>query len=94
MGSTANIDTGIVNSKWHTFCASRFFIFTLAAQVYNSVIYWIVHCKIGKVNTLNLYFKLFLSFLLLVQLIISIKYGVYEIEIDETGVDSVIGKIL
>lgn len=79
MGSTANIDTGKHNSKWHTFCASRFFILTLIAQIYNTVIYSIVHSKTGKINKINLYFKYFLAFLLILQLLISIKYGVYEI---------------
>lgn len=42
MGSTANIDTGKSNGKWHGFCASNFFIFTILAQIYNTVIFWIV----------------------------------------------------
>jgi hypothetical protein len=42
MGSTANIDTGKVNGKWHNFCASNFFVFTILAQIYNTVIFWIV----------------------------------------------------
>jgi hypothetical protein len=72
MGSTANIDTGKRNGKWHTFCASKFFIFTLVAQLYNTVIYCIVHKKIGVVSIANLYFKLVILVLLLVQLAISI----------------------
>ena len=49
MGSTANLDTGRTHPKWHTFCASKFFIFTLLALIYNTVLYSIVHSKIGKV---------------------------------------------
>ena len=75
MGSTANIDTGKRNGKWHTFCASRFFILTLVALIYNTVIYCIVHSKVGKVNVPNLYFKLGLVAAMLLQLYISLQYG-------------------
>lgn len=82
MGSTANIDTGKRNGKWHTFCASKFFLLTLVALLYNTVLYWIVHSKIGKVNVSNLYFKLALVGALLLQLYISINYGL-QMEAEE-----------
>ena len=95
MGSTANIDTGRTHPKWHTFCASKFFIFTVLAQIYNTVIYCIVKRKIGKVSLNNIYFKLILLGLLILQLGISIYYGV-DIEEESVGseFESVIGKIL
>jgi hypothetical protein len=80
MGSTANIDTGKRNGKWHTFCASKFFIFTLVALLYNTVIYSIVHFKIGKVSTKNLYFKIALAAAMVLQLYISIHYGEFDSE--------------
>ena len=43
MGNTATIDTGKINTKWHTTCATTFFIFTLVAQVYNTIIYWLIY---------------------------------------------------
>lgn len=80
MGSTANIDTGKTHPKWHTFCASKFFIFTLIAQMYNTVVYMLVRSKIGKISQANNLFKIVLLSLLVLQLLISIKYGVYEVE--------------
>ena len=66
MGSTANIDTGKHNSEWHTWCASHFFILTLIAQIYNTVIFcnlYFIHKAVSKTLT---YLKLFQAFLLLV----------------------------
>jgi hypothetical protein len=79
MGSTANLDTGKRNGKWHTFCASKFFLFTLVALLYNTVLYCIVHSKIRKVSLPNLYFKLALVAALLIQLYISLEYGLTEV---------------
>jgi len=75
MGSTANIDTGIGNGDWHVACASNFFIFTLVAQLYNTIICWIVYSEIKTISKINLYFKSVLIALLVVQLIISSTKG-------------------
>ena len=80
MGSTANIDTGKGNGKWHTFCASNFFIFTILAQIYNTVIFWIVSEKIQTVSKNNLYLKFFVLGLLIIQLLVSLKSGIYAKE--------------
>jgi hypothetical protein len=85
MGSTANIDTGKSNGKWHTFCASNFFVFTILAQIYNTVIFWIVSQKIQAVNKNNLYLKLFVLALLAIQLIIALQDGMYAKE--DFGID-------
>ena len=77
MGSTANIDTGKVNGKWHGFCASNFFVFTILAQIYNTVIFWIVSEKIQTVSKNNLYLKFFVLGLLIVQLLVAIQDGMY-----------------
>ena len=76
MGSTANLDTGKRHPGWHTFCASRFFIFTVLALIYNTVLYCIVHIKIGVFSVANLYFKLVIVALLFIQAYISVNYGV------------------
>lgn len=75
MGSTANIDTGVRSGVWHRYCASRFFIFAILAQLYNLVVCWIIHSKIGKINLINLYFKSFLFVLQVVQIIIDLNYN-------------------
>lgn len=89
MGSTANIDTGKRNQKWHTFCASRFFIFTLLAQIYNTVIYCIVYSKIKTVSLSNIYFKLVIFAAILLQLFISYEYGASEFEVEGGEVNSI-----
>ena len=97
MGSTANIDTGKTHGKWHTYCASRFFILTVFAQIYMTVLYFIVWSKIGIVSKANTYFKGILVAMMLVQLYISVKYGVVDfLEEGGEGGDygTVIGKIL
>ena len=94
MGSTANLDTGIRNGKWHTFCASRFFIFTLFAQIYNTVLCGIVYSKIKTISRTNLYVKYVLVLSYFVQLYISLKYGEDLWSEDRSGLNSVVGKIL
>jgi hypothetical protein len=71
MGSTANIDTGKHNDKWHTFCAGNFFKFTLVAQLYNTVIFSILYFKHRAVGKLLTYLKLIQLGLLLIQLVIA-----------------------
>jgi hypothetical protein len=83
MGSTANLDTGKRHPKWHTFCASRFFIFTLLALIYNAVLYCIVYAKIKTVSVLNLYFKVVLVALTVLQIVISSMYGEFDAETGE-----------
>lgn len=71
MGSTANIDTGKHNSKWHTFCASRFFMLTVAAQIYNTCVFAHLYFKHKAVNKILTYLKIFHLFLILVQLYVA-----------------------
>lgn len=75
MGSTANIDTGVMDGQWHGACASAFFIFTLIAQLYNTVVGWLIYEKIKTISVNVLYFKVFLIVLLVIQLLISSAYG-------------------
>lgn len=85
MGSTANLDTGKRHPKWHTFCASHFFIFTLIALIYNTVVYFLVQRKVKTVSVSNLYFKIALVAAIFVQLYISSAYGngVFPEEVEE-----------
>lgn len=78
MGSTANIDTGERNNKWHTECASKFFICTLIAQIYNTAIFshlYFAHKAVSKTTT---YLKLIHLGLLLFQLYESSKSNLFE----------------
>jgi hypothetical protein len=84
MGSTANIDTGVMNGKWHNFCAAQFFFVTLVALIYNTFILWVIHSKVGKVNVPNLYVKTILAVAILVQLYINFTYSQYD---EESGED-------
>lgn len=67
MGSTANIDTGKHNSKWHTFCASKFFILTVAAQIYNTCVFAHLYFKYKAVSKVLTYAKIFHLVLVLIQ---------------------------
>jgi len=71
MGNTATIDTGKMNTKWHTTCATQFFYFTLSAQIYNTVIYWLIYMEIKTLNFYNILYKTFIMALLAAQLIYS-----------------------
>ena len=95
MGNTSTIDTGKMNEKWHTNCASRFFIFTLVAQVYNTIIVSIIHAKIKTISTNNLYLKYVILALLIFQLYLSSfsSTGFYD-QMEGTEVDSDLGKLL
>jgi len=75
MGSTASIDTGIRNQHWHTRCASTFFVFTFIAQTYNTIICCIVRYKIKTISLTNVYMKLILLALNLIQFYISNHHG-------------------
>jgi len=75
MGNTATIDTGKMNDKWHTNCASRFFIFTLIAQLYNTGLCWVIYLQTKALSIRNLYLKTGLVILLIMQLLLSSLYG-------------------
>jgi hypothetical protein len=78
MGSTASVDTGIRNGNWHTACASSFFLLTILAQLYNTLISWIVYVNIKTINKNLLYLKSIHSFLVVLQIYISVNYGSIE----------------
>jgi hypothetical protein len=69
MGNTATIDTGDMNKHLHVFCASRFFIITFAAQIYNAVLCTWLSTKTTKLPKWNLYLKYFILGMLVLQAI-------------------------
>jgi hypothetical protein len=75
MGNTATIDTGKMDEKWHTTCASLFFISTLTAQVLNAVVYTLIYDKTKAVSHSNLLFKYVLIALLALQGLLSMYQG-------------------
>ena len=80
MGNTASIDTGNMNKNLHVFCASKFFIVTFIAQIYNTVICSYLSDKTKSITKTNLYVKYGILALLALQGIDSaIKgYGLYD----------------
>lgn len=73
MGSTANIDTGKHDSKWHTFCAQKFFLLTLLSQIYNTCVFVHLYFKHKAVNKYLTYLKLAQIVLILIQLYMTSK---------------------
>jgi hypothetical protein len=69
MGTTATIDTGKMNDKWHNSCASSFFIFTLIAQIYNTAIFSHLYFKYNAVSRTSTYLKIIHLVLLIIQLL-------------------------
>ena len=67
MGNTATIDTGNMNKGLHGFCASRFFIVTFIAQIYNTVICAYLSDKTKSITKTNLYVKYGILALLALQ---------------------------
>ncbi len=78
MGSTANIDTGQQNTKWHTECASNFFIFTVVSQVYNTAIFSHLYFAHKAVSRTTTYLKLLHLGLLIIQLVEASNSKLFE----------------
>ena len=78
MGSTANIDTGKRDGKWHTFCAGWFFKTTLVAQLYNTIIFANLYFRYKAVNKYLTYAKIVHVALLLIQLSAAISNNFFE----------------
>ena len=65
MGSTANIDTGKMNTDWHVTCASYFFFVTMTAQLLNTILY----IKLTFINKIG---NKYLTYIKIIQSIIVI----------------------
>ncbi len=79
MGSTANLDTGIQNEKWHTFCAGKFFIFTVIAQLMNTYLSCKLYFGHKLGNKIIVYSKIVLTVLYIIQAVISVNYGFFKV---------------
>ena len=75
MGNTASIDTGKMNGHLHTFCASRFFIITFIAQIYNTLLGAGLYSHTKAISRWNLYLKYFILVILLIQILDSAVKG-------------------
>lgn len=74
MGSTATLDTGKHNMKWHTTCATSFFILTILACLYNTFISVMVQRKTRAFKKGGLYVKYFITMLMVVWLYLALFY--------------------
>ena len=74
-GNTATIDTGRMNEKWHVTCAGTFFLLTILACLYNTVIFWIIYLNIKTVKVWSLIVKTILSVGLIVQAYLDVNSG-------------------
>ena len=60
---------------WHQNCAKVFFILTIIAQLYNTVVYTLLWSKYNVLNKWGVYAKLTLAFLFIVQIFLSAVDG-------------------
>lgn len=74
-GNTASIDTGFMNTKLHVFCAGKFFIFTILAQIYNTVVCARLSQQTSAISKWNMYLKYFILGMFVLQVIDSLSKG-------------------
>lgn len=67
-GSTATIDTGIMNNKLHIHCAGMFFILTIASCLYNTLLCVLVYRATKKISQISISLKVIIAVLLIFQL--------------------------
>jgi|JI10StandDraft_1071094.scaffolds.fasta_scaffold1060818_1 hypothetical protein len=67
-GSTATIDTGIMDMKLHIHCAGVFFILSILSILYNTIVCYFVYKNTKKITLLSISLKITLTGLLLFQL--------------------------
>ncbi len=75
MISTACLDTGYRQGKLHVHCASSFFVMSFIAILYNTVLYWLIYYHNKAVNRGLLWIKTGIAIFLILQVIITSKYG-------------------
>lgn len=80
MGSTATLDTGKHNTNWHVFNAGNFFAWSIFSCWYYTFLSWILYKKAGAVSSSNAYLKVFMSFLIVFQIILDIQAGIHDIK--------------
>jgi hypothetical protein len=80
MGSTALIDTGHQNMTWHQHCAATFFVLTIIAQLYNTVIYSMLWYKNKFGNVILVYTKIVIAILFIIQIYLSATDSIIDNE--------------
>ena len=91
-GSTATIDTGIMNNDWHTFCASTFFVLMIISQFWNTFVSWKMYSNNNnqtswKMSRASMIIKIVMCALYALQLWIgtsSVSYSVDDKLVDMT----------
>ena len=78
MVSTACLDTGYREGKLHNHCAASFFVTSLFAIQYNTVLYWLVYNNTKGVDRTLLWIKTAIAIFLIIQVILTSKYGSYN----------------
>lgn len=78
MVSTACLDTGYREGKLHNHCAAFFFVMSLFAIQYNTVLYWLVYNNTKGVDRTLLWIKTAIAIFLIIQVILTSKYGSYN----------------
>ena len=66
-GSTATIDTGIMDGKLHVHCAGMFFICSIYSIFYNVIVCCFVYYHTKKITTFSITIKIVLGLLILYQ---------------------------
>ena len=66
--NTATIDTGYMNTHLHVLCAGCFFLFTIIACIYNTLIYWVIYLHIKSINFVSLIIKTILVLGMIIQI--------------------------
>jgi uncharacterized membrane protein YbjE (DUF340 family) len=74
MGSTATLATGKHYIHWHTLCATTFFVLTILACLYNTLMCYLVSRKVHSFENGTMIVKYILTALLTVWLYLALFY--------------------
>lgn len=72
MGASATIDTGVYKNKIHVICAVVFFLMTIWACIYNTLICLVIWRTKGTMSQLNVTLKTIVSFSLFVWMMLAL----------------------
>lgn len=74
MAASTTIDTGEYKNKPHVICAVIFFLTTIIACIYNTLLSIIVRRKTKKLSRLNIYAKVIVSGMLFIWMMLALFY--------------------
>lgn len=91
-GSTATIDTGIMNMDLHVMCAGHFFILTIISCLYNTVVFVGVYRATKLITKASVVIKVTLSVLLIYQVYLSATKtaGIYAFGTDNSDLSHIL----